>query len=209
MPPAELDGTAVSIVARRLLSSTRSRLFCRLSRYVYAPPRAARSSAASTSRTADQVARALVSDARRARDVVDGVALKRQQVGHLRRLHAHELLHLRGIVPVVFLGGVEHRDALVHELQHVLVAGDDHHIDTGFRRLPRDGADDVVGLEARVFENRDAHGFEQAADVAAICSARSGGASVRLALYSANSCSRNVGPRSRIPPPCIPARAPR
>ena len=29
----------------------------------------------------------------------------------------------------------------------------------------RDGADDVVGLEARVLEDGDAHGFEHAADV--------------------------------------------
>ena len=52
----------------------------------------------------DQVLRALVADARRARNVVDGVALQRQQVGHLVRPHAHELLHLRRVVPLVVLG---------------------------------------------------------------------------------------------------------
>ena len=72
-----------------------STLFCRLSRYILRSTSAARSSAASTEPNCSiRSLRALVADARRAGNVVDGVALEREQVGHLRGLHAHEFLHL-------------------------------------------------------------------------------------------------------------------
>ena len=44
----------------------------------------------------DQIARAFFADPGRARNVVDGIAHQRQQIGHLRGLHAHELSVVAG-----------------------------------------------------------------------------------------------------------------
>ena len=79
--------------------------------------------------------------------------------------HAHEFLDRRGVVPGVVLGGVEHRDPVGDELEHVLVARDDDDVEALLLGAAGDGADDVVGLEAGVLEDGDAHGFEDAADV--------------------------------------------
>src|ERR1022692_1970442 len=107
----------------------------------------------------DQVPRALVADARRARNVVDGVALQREQVRHLRRHHAQKLLDLRRSVPLIVLGGIQHGDPLADDLHHVLIAGDVDHLRAGLLRAARDGADDVVGFEACVLQDRNPHGF--------------------------------------------------
>ena len=113
----------------------------------------------------DQLLGALVADARRAGNIIDGVALEREQVGHLLGSDAHEGFHFFGVVPLVILGGVEHGDALADELQHILIAGDDHHLAViGFGAAGK-GADYVVGLEAWVFDHGDAHGVQKAADV--------------------------------------------
>ncbi len=53
---------------------------------------------------------------------------------------------------------------LINELQHVLVAGHDHHVEL-FAGAPRDGADHVVRFEARILQHRDAHRFQQSPDV--------------------------------------------
>ena len=98
------------------------------------------------------------------------------------------------VVPGVVLGRVQHGDAVGDELQHVLVARDDDDFAAGLGGLPAEGADDVVRFKAGVLEDGDAQGVEQAADVGDLLS-RSGGVSVRLALYSANSSPRWVLPR--------------
>ena len=113
----------------------------------------------------DQRLRAFVADARRAGDVVDRIAAQRQQVGHLFGPHTHESLHLFGVVPFVVLGGIEHGDPAGHQLQHVLVAGNDDHFAAGRFGAPGQRADHVVGLEARVFQHGNPHGIQQAADV--------------------------------------------
>ena len=109
----------------------------------------------------DQVARAFVADSRRAGNVIDRVPLQRQQIGHLRRLHAQEFLHLGRAVPFIVLGRVEHRDPVRHQLHHVLVAGYDHHLDARRFFAPCQSADHIVGLITAIFEHRDAHRFEQ------------------------------------------------
>ena len=114
--------------------------------------------------TKHQVARPFVADARRAGNVVHRVALERQQVRHLGGRNTHELGHFGRVVQGVVLGRVEHPDALVHQLEHVLVAGNNDHVHAGGRRLPRDGSDHVVGLVARAFDHRHPHRPEQAAD---------------------------------------------
>ena len=51
------------------------------------------------------------------------------------------------------------------QLQHVFIARDDHHF--AARRFGAAGerADHIVGLEAGVFEHRNPHGVQQAANV--------------------------------------------
>ncbi len=111
----------------------------------------------------DQVLGALVADSGRAGNVVHRIAFQRQKVRDLVRADAHESLHLFGVVQLVVLGGIEHADVLVDELQHVLIAGDDDHVHAGGFGAAREGADHVVGLEARILQNRNPHGFEDAA----------------------------------------------
>ena len=53
---------------------------------------------------------------------------------------------------------------IVHQLQHVLVARDDYNI-RDFGGAIGQRADHIVRLEARELQNRNAHGFERAADV--------------------------------------------
>ena len=73
------------------------------------------------------------------------------------------------------------RDAVVHELEEVLVAGDDRHLEAGVDRLRRQRPDHVVGLEA--LEVRiGTPSASQASWTQGICSARSGGIGARFAL---------------------------
>jgi hypothetical protein len=65
----------------------------------------------------------------------------------------------------VVFHGVEDGDALVDELHHVLVGGDDEDFVTQGGEFAGEGADDVVGFKAFVEEDGDAEGFEGAADV--------------------------------------------
>ena len=51
---------------------------------------------------------------------------------------------------------------VVNELQHVLIAGDDHDVHAGRFGAPRQGADDIVGFETRIFQDGNPHGFENA-----------------------------------------------
>jgi hypothetical protein len=59
--------------------------------------------------------------------------------------------HALGVVPRALVARVEHADAVVHELEEVLVAGDDRHLEAlSAARRTRQRADHVVGLEALV-----------------------------------------------------------
>src|SRR5450755_530754 len=113
----------------------------------------------------DQLAGALVADARRARDVVDGVAFQGEQVGHLRRRYAEKFLDLFRPVPLIVLGGIQHGDLLADDLHHVFIAGDDDHLHASLLRPAGDGSNYIVGLAARIFEDGNPHGFQDAADV--------------------------------------------
>ena len=61
--------------------------------------------------------------------------------------------------------GVQDDDVIVDELHHVLVGGDDEDVVAECGELAGERADDVVGLEALVVEDRNAEGLERAADV--------------------------------------------
>ena len=81
-----------------------------------------------------------------------------------RALHRAESLGRGQIVPLVFLHRIEHMHAFVDELQHVLVARDDHHVEI-FAGAPSHGADHVVGLETRILQHRNAHRLEQSTNI--------------------------------------------
>ncbi len=112
----------------------------------------------------DEIAGALVADAGSAGDVVDSVAFQREEIGHLAGFDAHEFFDFGGVVPSVVLGGVEHGDAAVDQLQHVFIARDDDDIVAGFNSAAGEGADNVVGFEAGELEDGDAHSLDEAAD---------------------------------------------
>ena len=108
----------------------------------------------------DQVPRAFVPDARRARNVIDGIALQRQQVGHLVRPHAHEFLHLFRVVPFIVFGGVEHRHFVRDELQQVLVARNDDYFESLPLRRAGQRPDHVIRLETGILQNGNPHGLQ-------------------------------------------------
>ena len=81
----------------------------------------------------------------------------------------------------------------VTSLQHVFVARDDHHLDAGLLGAARNGADHVVGFEAGDTPGSGIRMASRMRRMYGICSPRSGGISVRLALYSANSAMRATG----------------
>ena len=95
---------------------------------------------------------ALLADSLRARDVVGGVADQAQEVAQLLRPDSELLLHL-GRVESGHGSRIENGHARVHDLEKVLVDGDDDHLQTVFPRLPGDGGDDVVRLVSRVGEH--------------------------------------------------------
>ncbi len=109
----------------------------------------------------NQILRALVPDPRRARNIVDRIALQSQQVRHLPGRNPHEFFHFGGVVPGVVLGRVQHGDLVGHQLQHVLVARNDHDLETRLRRLSAQRADHVVRLIARRLHNRNPQAFNQ------------------------------------------------
>ena len=71
-----------------------------------------------------------------ARNVVTGVARERQPVDHLRGLDAENLLHLLRVANGLAIAArprrLQHADAVIHQLEQVLVAGHDE----DFRPLP-------------------------------------------------------------------------
>ena len=112
----------------------------------------------------NQILRALIPNSRRARNIVHSIALQGEKIGHLRRLDAHELLRLRGVVDHVVFHRIQHAGVVVHQLQHVLVARNNHHVHAAAFRPPRQGTDDIVRLEAGVFQHRNTHGIERFAN---------------------------------------------
>lgn len=107
---------------------------------------------------------ALVANAGSAGDVVGGIAHQGEEVGDPFGGDALEFPDFSGVVEGVLLHGIEHEDLFGDELEHVLVAGDDPGFEAFGGGAAGHGADDVVGLEAGGFENRDAEGGEHLLD---------------------------------------------
>jgi hypothetical protein len=112
----------------------------------------------------DERGRRFFADAGHAGDVVGGVAGQAQHVGHELGGDAEALDDLVGAEHGVVLVHVQGADVLVHELEHVLVAADDVDFHAGGLGAARQGADDVVGLEAGHLDDGDAEELEQLLD---------------------------------------------
>ena len=113
----------------------------------------------------DQFDRALVADSRGSGDVVDRVTAQGHHIHHALWRHSQNFFYLGGIADQIVLGRIQHTDFVVHQLQHVLVAGND--VDgIGFRgSLAGQRADYVIRLVALGLQDGNAVGLERAADV--------------------------------------------
>ena len=107
----------------------------------------------------DQIVRALLADARYAFDVVDRVPHQCEDVDHLLRSDAELLLHAVGVEPGAVIARVVDLDPAVHQLEEILVAGDDRHLEAGGHGLDRQRADHVVRFVALGRDDRHAERF--------------------------------------------------
>ena len=112
---------------------------------------------------ADQLRRGLDADAGHARYVVGGIADQRLHLDDLLGRHAEFLDHL-GPADSLVLHGVEHRDAVADELHQILVGRHDGGLGAGFGCEPRIGGDQVVGLEAALFQAGQVERMHRLAD---------------------------------------------
>ena len=113
----------------------------------------------------DDFDRPLVADAGRAGNVIDGIAAQRHHIDHLLGTHAQNLFHLGGVADQIVFRWIEHANVVAHQLQHVLIAGDDENRMRLRRCLPREGADHVIGFKAGIFQHGNAVGLNGAANV--------------------------------------------
>jgi hypothetical protein len=90
-----------------------------------------------------------------ARNIVDAVTHQRQIVHDPFRRHTEFGDHRVAIHDRVG-HGVDQRDALVHQLGDVLVTGGDQHVHAGIGRALRQRSDDVIGLDPRFAQQRQA-----------------------------------------------------
>ena len=89
-----------------------------------------------------------------ARDVVDAVAHQRQHVDDLVGADAELVHHRRFAVHAAAAHRVDQGDAGPHELGEILVAGGNGDVDARLAALHRQGADHIVGLDARHAQDR-------------------------------------------------------
>ena len=107
----------------------------------------------------DQFTRAFLADARHAFDVVDRVAHQREDIDDLLGRDAEFLAHAGRVIPRTFVPRVEDAEAVVHELEEVLVHRHDRDVESGCSSLGRQRSDDIVGFEPLGVENRNAKRF--------------------------------------------------
>ncbi len=112
----------------------------------------------------NQIPCTLFADAWNAFDVVDGVTHQGEDVDDPVRRHADLLVDAGRVVPHSLVPRVENPDAVAHELEEILVAGDDGDAVAFGGGLLRQGSDDVVSLVAFVGQNRHAERFAGAMD---------------------------------------------
>src|SRR6202166_2374398 len=108
---------------------------------------------------------ALFADAGGSGDVVDGVAAEGHDVDDALGRDTENFFDLGGVADEIVFGRIQDLIVVINELHHVFVAADDVDGVVYGGGFSGQGADYVVGLEAREFENRNAVGFECAANV--------------------------------------------
>ncbi len=110
----------------------------------------------------------LRADLRHARDVVRGVAHQREVIDDLLRIDI-ELDLDAGAIERRAGHGVHQRDAVVHQLGHVLVARRDHDAQPFARGALGERADHVVGLDALDSQQRQAERLDRLDQRAGLC----------------------------------------
>ncbi|MBA7476207.1 hypothetical protein ES707_11589 [subsurface metagenome] len=111
----------------------------------------------------NQLRRGLDADAGHTRHVVGGIAGQRLHFHHLLRRHAELFDHLRDADATV-LHGVEHHDLVGHQLHQILVRGHDGRGGAALGREPGIGRNQVVRLEANLFQAGQIEGAHGVAD---------------------------------------------
>jgi hypothetical protein len=101
----------------------------------------------------DELRSALLAYARDSGNVIDAVSHQRQNVRHLCRRNPELVSDSFGIQPLV-LHRMDHGDVVAHELQEILVRGDDEHAAAFLNGPPREGSDEIVGFDPWRLENR-------------------------------------------------------
>jgi hypothetical protein len=99
------------------------------------------------SEAADQLLRPLLSDSRNAWNVVGAVTPQRQNVRHLPRFRPEPLFHTVAVEQAL-RHRVEDANPLADQLQEILVACHDDHLEAGAARLVSQRPDQIVGLES-------------------------------------------------------------
>ena len=112
----------------------------------------------------DQLDRGLLPDTFHAGDIVRGVAHEPHHLDHSRRFHAEPRTAVVLPEPLVF-----HRVVDAHrrrqQLEHVLVAGDDHYPEPPCLRLAGQRADEIIGFVPGEPDHRQPEGLDHAMDV--------------------------------------------
>jgi len=113
-----------------------------------------------------QVPGPLLADALHALDVVAGIPHEGEHVHHLSGSHAEAFLDPSLIDPDLAIPVVQYLDlpGIIHQLQQVLVRTHDHRGEPCSRCLAGQGAQDVIGLEARQLHDGNVQGQDQLPD---------------------------------------------
>ena len=115
--------------------------------------------------TLDQLNRAFVSDSRGSGNVVDRISPQGHNIYHALRRYSENLFDFGCITDEVVLGRIQDQHSVVHELQHILVAGNDVNNVASPCGLLCQGSDHIVSFISCVLENRNAVGFQGSSDV--------------------------------------------
>ena len=101
-----------------------------------------------------QLPGALCADTRYPLDVVARIPHQGKDIDDLVGTRT-EFLEYPGIVePCAVISGIEYADPVAHQLEEVLVSGDDDHIHSVSHRLRGQRADDIIGFEPRMSYDR-------------------------------------------------------
>src|SRR5205814_10093190 len=86
-------------------------------------------------------------------NVVDAVTAESHDINHALGWNAEDFFHFRGVTDQIVFRRIQDADPFIHQLHHVLIAGD--HVDKvrSSCGLAGQSSDHVVGFETRKLEN--------------------------------------------------------